>query len=70
MNAFTYPLASLRNHRLRSLLTAAGVGAALASMLALVGLSRGVDQATLLSLKDRGTDIVAIDKGSVEILTA
>jgi putative ABC transport system permease protein len=70
VNAFTYPLASLRNHRLRSLLTAAGVGAALASMLALVGLSRGVDQATLLSLKDRGTDIVAIDKGSVEILTA
>jgi putative ABC transport system permease protein len=70
VNAFTYPLASLRNHRLRSLLTAAGIGAALASMLALVGLSRGVDQGILLSLKDRGTDIVAVDKGSVDILTA
>jgi len=70
MNALTYPLRNLRNHRLRSALTAAGIGAALASLLALVGFSRGVDRAVVLSLQDRGTDIVAVKKGSVEILTA
>jgi len=69
MNAITYPLRNLGNHRLRSALTAVGIGAAMASLLALVGLSRGVDSAVALSMQDRGTDIVAIKKGSVEILT-
>jgi putative ABC transport system permease protein len=69
MNALTFPLRNLRNHRLRSILTAAGIGAALASMLALVGLSRGVDRAVVLTMEDRGTGIVAVKKGAIEILT-
>ena len=70
MNALTFPLRNLRNHLMRSILTAAGIGAALASLLALVGFSRGVDRAVVLTMEDRGTDIVAVKKGSVEILTA
>ncbi len=70
MNALTFPLRNLRSHPLRTALTAAGIGAALAGLLALVGLSRGVDRAVVMSLQDRGTDMVAVKKGSVEILTA
>ena len=70
MNAITYPLCNLRNHPMRSTLTAVGIGAALAGLLALVGFSRGVDRAVVLTMEDRGTDIVAVKKGSVEILTA
>jgi putative ABC transport system permease protein len=70
VNALTYPLHSLHNHRLRSILTAASIGAAVASLLALVGLSRGVDRAIVVSVEDRGTDIVAVRKGSVEIFTS
>jgi putative ABC transport system permease protein len=70
LNALTFPLRNLRNHPMRSILTSASIGAALASLLALVGLSRGVDSAVVLSMKDRGTDIVAVRKGSVEVLTA
>jgi putative ABC transport system permease protein len=69
MNTLTFPLRNLRNHSIRSILTAAGIGAALASLLALVGFSRGVDRAVILTMEDRGTDIVAVKKGSVEVLT-
>jgi putative ABC transport system permease protein len=70
VNALTYPLHSLHNHRLRSVLTSASIGAAVASLLALVGLSRGVDRAIVVSVEDRGTDIVAVRKGSVEVFTS
>ena len=70
MNALSYPFANLRGHLARSLLTAAGVGAALAGMLALLGLSRGADRSVVLAFKDRGTDIVAVKKGTVDFLTA
>ena len=70
MNALTYPLRNLREHPMRSLLTAVGIGAALASLLGLVGFSRGVDRGVTLSMQDRGTDIVAIKRGSIEVLMA
>jgi putative ABC transport system permease protein len=70
VNAITFPLRNLRNHPMRSILSAAGIGAALAGLLALVGFSRGVDRAMVMTMEDRGTDIVAVKKGSVEILTA
>lgn len=70
MNALTYPAHSLRNHPLRSILTSASIAVAVASLLALVGLSRGVDRAIVASVEDRGTDIVAVRKGSVEVFTS
>jgi len=70
LNALTYPTHSLRNHPLRSILTCASIAAAVASLLALVGLSRGVDRAIVVSVEDRGTDIVAVRKGSVEVFSA
>jgi putative ABC transport system permease protein len=70
MKAAAVPLRNLVNHRLRSGLTALGIAAALGSLLALVGLSRGADRSMTLSLEDRGTHIIALKRGSVELLTA
>jgi putative ABC transport system permease protein len=70
MNAVTLPARKLAKHRLRSILTAAGIGVAIASLLALVGLSRGIDRGAVLAMEDRGTNIVALKKGSVGVLTS
>ena len=70
MRATTLPLRNLGIHRLRSVLTAVGIAAALASLLALVGLSRGVDRSISMSLENHGTHLLALKKGAIEVLTA
>ena len=70
MNAVTLPVRNLCKHRLRSILTATGIAVAIASLLALVGLSRGIDRGAVLAMEDRGTNIVALKKGSVGVLTS
>jgi putative ABC transport system permease protein len=70
MNAVSLPLHNLARHPLRSTLTAIGIGVAIAGMLAVVGLSRGIDRGAVLAIEDRGTHIVALRKGSVGVLTS
>jgi len=64
------PARNLRSHRVRSVLTSLGIAIALAGMLALVGLSRGLERSWVTSLEGKGTHIVALQKGSIELLTA
>lgn len=55
---------------MRSSLTALGIAVAVASFIALVGISRGLEQAWINSLLERGTHMLAVRKGAVELLTA
>ncbi|HSM52308.1 MAG TPA: ABC transporter permease [Thermoanaerobaculia bacterium] len=69
MTFLRLPLASLAGRPFRTALTATGIALAVASFLALVGLSRGVERAWSRSLQERGTDVLAVSRGAVEILT-
>lgn len=53
----------------RTLLTGLGVALGVASFITFVGLSDGVRNAWMSGLEDRGTQVLAMRKGSVEILT-
>ena len=70
MKFLEIPARDLRAHPLRSVLTSAGVAVAVASLIAFVGLSRGLERAWTSSLETKGTHIVAVRKGAVELLTA
>lgn len=70
MKQVTLPFHNLRRHLLRSALTSIGVGAALAGLLALVGFSRGLDRNWIVSLRDKGTHILALKKGAIDLLSA
>lgn len=70
MTILTLPVKNLASHRIRSALTALGIAAAVASLLALVGLSRGVERNWVVSLEGKGTHVLALQKGSIEMLTA
>jgi putative ABC transport system permease protein len=60
---------NLKRRPMRSLLTALGIAAAVGSLVALVGLSRGLERGWLKHFQARGTDLVVVQKGAVEILT-
>ncbi len=70
MKFIALPVRNLRSHRIRSVLTTLGIAVALASLIALVGLSRGMEQNSATSLKEWGAHIIASQKGAVEMLTA
>jgi putative ABC transport system permease protein len=64
------PARNLARHRMRSILTALGIAIAVGGMIALVGLSQGLERSWVLWLKDKGTHILALQKGSIDLLTA
>ncbi len=70
MTFLSLPLRNLLRRPLSSILTAVGISVAIAGFIALVGLSRGVELSWETSLRERGTHILAVKKGAVEILTA
>ena len=70
MRFLSIPLRNLGRRPTRSTLTAVGIALAIASFIALVGMSRGLERAWVGSLMDRGTHILAVRKGAIEILTA
>jgi len=70
MRFLTLPIHNLRRHPARSYLTCAIIAAAVASFIALVGISRGLERAWINSLVERGTHILGVRKGAIEILTA
>lgn len=69
MRFWTMALLNLGRRPMRSLLTVLGIVAAVGSFVAIVGLSRGLENAWLNNLAARGTHLLAIQKGAVEILT-
>lgn len=64
-----FPVRNLLGRPVRTLLTGAGVAVAVASFIALVGMSRGLESAWVRSLEERGTHLLAVRRGAVEILT-
>lgn len=63
------PLNNLVRRPVRSILTALGTALAVASLIMLVGMARGLEGAWSGSLLDRGVHILASQKGAVEVLT-
>ncbi len=70
MRFWMLALINLRRRPLRSILTILGVAVAVAGFVAMVGLSRGIERAWLNSLNARGTDLLAVRKGVIDLLTA
>lgn len=70
MKFVALPARNLVRHRIRSILTGAGVAIAVGGMIALVGLSQGLERSWVLWLQDKGTNILALQKGSIDLLTA
>ena len=70
MKFLSLPAKNLRRHRIRSVLTALGIAIALGGMLALVGLSRGVERNWVMFLEGKGTQILALRKGAIDTMTA
>jgi putative ABC transport system permease protein len=64
------PVKNLRSHRVRSVLTSLGIAIALGGMLALVGLSRGVERNWVMFLEGKGTQLLALRKGAIDAMTA
>ena len=63
-------LRNLARRPARSLLTITGIAAAIASFVALVGFANGLDRAWTREMGQKGTDILVLRKGAVEILTS
>ena len=61
---------NLGRRPMRSLLTVLGIAAAVGSFVAMIGLSRGIEQSWMNNLRARGTHLLALQKGAVEILTS
>ena len=70
MRFLTLPFRNLVRRPIRSGLTASGIAIAVAAMVALIGLSQGLETAWTRGLMDRGTHILVSSEGAVEILTA
>ncbi len=68
MRFISIPARNLLRRPLRSALTALGIAFAIGGFLALNGLSRGLEQAWTSSLTERGTDLVGVRRGSVDVL--
>jgi putative ABC transport system permease protein len=61
---------NLGRRPMRSLLTVLGIAVAVGSFVAMIGLSRGIEQSWMNNLRARGTHLLAMQKGAVEILTS
>jgi len=70
MRFINMPARNLARRPLRSALTALGIGIAISSFIALVSLSRGVENAWVRSLDERGIHMLAVSRDAVEVLTA
>ncbi len=64
------PTRNLARRPARTLLTTLGIAVAVGSLVALVSLANGFGNAWLASLNERGTHLVGVQRGIVEILTS
>ena len=70
MKFIELPVRNLGRYRVRSVLTALGIAIALGGMVALVGLSRGMERSVTVSFEEKGTHIIALQKGTIDLLAA
>jgi putative ABC transport system permease protein len=69
MHTATMAVYNLGRRPLRTFLTILGIAVGISSFVAIVGLSRGVENAWIVNLNARGTHLLAVQKGAVELLT-
>ncbi len=70
MNIITITLNNLWHRKIRSLLTLLGVGISIAAFVAIIGLADGLKHSLVSTFQARGTDLVVIEKGVVDILSS
>ncbi len=70
MRLASFSLRNLVRRPLRSALTAAGIAVAVGSLIALTGLSRGVETAWRRAVDERGAHLLAIQGGVISVLNA
>lgn len=63
-------LANLRTRIVRTIATVASVMLAIASLVALIGLARGVENSLLAALDARQTDVVVTEKGAIDLISS
>lgn len=69
MRFISIPIRNLAKRPTRSLLTSLGVAIAVASFIAFIGISYGLQSAWVKNISERRTHLLAMKKGTVEILT-
>jgi putative ABC transport system permease protein len=70
LNIITLTAKNIWSKKFRTLLTIFGVAVSIASFVSLIGLSRNLEQTLSKTYKTRGTDLIAIEKGAVDILSS
>jgi putative ABC transport system permease protein len=70
MNLLTITAKNLWHRKIRTGLTILGVGVSIAAFISLVGLADNLAQTFKTTLKTRGTDLVVLEKGTVDILSS
>jgi putative ABC transport system permease protein len=70
MNILTITFNNIWRRKIRSLLTILGVGISIAAFVAIIGLSEGLKESFISNFKSRGTDLVVVEKGILDILSS
>lgn len=70
MNILTITFNNIWNRKIRSLLTVLGVGISIAAFVAIIGLSEGLKASFISNFRSRGTDLVVVEKGILDILSS
>jgi putative ABC transport system permease protein len=70
MNIITITFNNIWHRKIRSLLTVLGVGISISAFVAIIGLTNGLKESLVSTFKSRGTDLVIIEKGIVDILSS
>lgn len=70
LNILTIAAKNIWSKKIRGILTIFGVAVSIAGFVALIGLSRNLEQTLSETYKTRGTDLIAIEKGAIDILSS
>jgi putative ABC transport system permease protein len=70
MNILTITFNNIWHRKIRSLLTILGVGISIAAFVAIIGLTDGLRESFISNFKSRGTDLVVLEKGVLDILSS
>lgn len=70
MNLIGITLKNLFHKKMRAILTICGVGVSISAFVALMGLTRSLEESLATTYKTRGTDLIVMEKGTVDILSS
>ena len=70
MNLQTIVLRNILNRKIRTALTVLGIGVSIAAFVALTGITRNLERTLKTTYESRGTDLIVMEKGIVDILSS